>query len=312
MTDRHTRGQAIDPAVFCIWTAILDFRPPGHYRRWHDGHRRTRGRSPRSSALGGALRVHRRQRHTADPRPARGPRAAQPGRPGAGPRHCEEHRCTGSAPSSSSGAGPCATREAATSSESGRSGSARSRRSCRSSSPSGRWRPVPQPLSTRRSRWRFSTATSPSSSPSRRPRSRCATSRTSGRRRRPSRRRAAASCSRRCDPPRSVAVRRHAPGHPDGRRLTGWRSSSPFSRTCASNGYAENREETADGLYAASVPIVNQAGTTLAALTTLVPSSRVTAERREVILRELIDSRREAVRARVLDPGVRLPSITLG
>ena len=54
------------------------------------------------------------------------------------------------------------------------------------------------------------------------------------------------------------------------------------------NGYAENREETAPGLYAASVPIVNQAGTTLAALTTLVPSSRVTPERREAILQELV------------------------
>ena len=49
-------------------------------------------------------------------------------------------------------------------------------------------------------------------------------------------------------------------------------------------GFAENWDETAEGLYAASVPINNGAGTSIAALTTLVPRSRVTPERRETIV----------------------------
>ena len=41
------------------------------------------------------------------------------------------------------------------------------------------------------------------------------------------------------------------------------------------DGYAENHEETAAGLYTASVPIVNESGTVLAAMTMCVPTSRM-------------------------------------
>jgi DNA-binding IclR family transcriptional regulator len=58
-------------------------------------------------------------------------------------------------------------------------------------------------------------------------------------------------------------------------------------------GYAENVEETADGLYAASAPVVNDEGVTLAALTALVPTSRITPERRELIVSDLLALARE-------------------
>jgi DNA-binding IclR family transcriptional regulator len=54
------------------------------------------------------------------------------------------------------------------------------------------------------------------------------------------------------------------------------------------DGYAENHEETAAGLYTASVPIVNETGTVLAAMTICVPTSRMDADRRKRILADLI------------------------
>ena len=54
------------------------------------------------------------------------------------------------------------------------------------------------------------------------------------------------------------------------------------------NGYAENHEETAAGLYTASVPIVNGTGSVLAAMTMCVPTSRMDPDRRERILADLI------------------------
>jgi DNA-binding IclR family transcriptional regulator len=74
---------------------------------------------------------------------------------------------------------------------------------------------------------------------------------------------------------------------PTGRRLGGMAELGRILDDARRNGYAENWEETARGLYAASVPIVNGAGTTLASLTTLVPLSRVTPERRDAIVTEL-------------------------
>jgi DNA-binding IclR family transcriptional regulator len=71
---------------------------------------------------------------------------------------------------------------------------------------------------------------------------------------------------------------------PTGRRLGGMAELGAILDDVRQNGYAENLEETARGLYAASVPIVNDAGTTLAALTTLVPLSRATSERRAAIV----------------------------
>jgi DNA-binding IclR family transcriptional regulator len=74
---------------------------------------------------------------------------------------------------------------------------------------------------------------------------------------------------------------------PTGRRLGGTGELMKILDNVRAQGYAENWDETARGLYAASVPIVNDAGTTLAALTTLVPLSRVSPERRESIVSAL-------------------------
>ena len=74
---------------------------------------------------------------------------------------------------------------------------------------------------------------------------------------------------------------------PTGRRLDGMAELGGILAEVRRNGYAENWEETARGLYASSVPIVNDAGTTLAALTTLVPLSRATTERHDAIVNEL-------------------------
>jgi DNA-binding IclR family transcriptional regulator len=52
-------------------------------------------------------------------------------------------------------------------------------------------------------------------------------------------------------------------------------------------GYAENHEDTAVGLYTASVPIVNESGTVLAAMTVCVPTSRMSTDRRERIITDL-------------------------
>jgi DNA-binding IclR family transcriptional regulator len=74
---------------------------------------------------------------------------------------------------------------------------------------------------------------------------------------------------------------------PTRRRLGGVAELGAILDDVVRHGYAENWEETAPGLYAASVPIVNSGGTPLAALTTLVPVSRVSGERREAILAAL-------------------------
>jgi IclR family KDG regulon transcriptional repressor len=58
------------------------------------------------------------------------------------------------------------------------------------------------------------------------------------------------------------------------------------------DGYAENHEETAIGLYTASVPIANAGGRVLAAMTMCVPTSRMRAGRRERLLADLADAGR--------------------
>ena len=74
---------------------------------------------------------------------------------------------------------------------------------------------------------------------------------------------------------------------PTGRRLNGVAELHAILAEVGEQGYAENVEETADGLYAASVPVTNDDGVTLAALTTLVPVSRITPERRALIVADL-------------------------
>lgn len=74
---------------------------------------------------------------------------------------------------------------------------------------------------------------------------------------------------------------------PTGRRLNGVAELQAILAEVREQGYAENVEETADGLYAASVPVTNDDRVTLAALTTLVPVSRITPERRALIVADL-------------------------
>lgn len=75
---------------------------------------------------------------------------------------------------------------------------------------------------------------------------------------------------------------------PTGRRLNGVPELLEILDGVRERGYAENREETATGLYAASVPVVNERGATLAALTVLVPTTRLGEEREAVIVADLI------------------------
>lgn len=74
---------------------------------------------------------------------------------------------------------------------------------------------------------------------------------------------------------------------PTGRRLNGLFELRAILDDVRANGYAENDEETAAGLWAASVPVVNAAGLILAALTICVPTSRIDPERRTRILADL-------------------------
>ncbi len=74
---------------------------------------------------------------------------------------------------------------------------------------------------------------------------------------------------------------------PTGRRLNGVAELQAILAEVREQGYAENVEETADGLYAVSVPVTNDDRVTLAALTALVPVSRITPERRALIVAEL-------------------------
>lgn len=57
-------------------------------------------------------------------------------------------------------------------------------------------------------------------------------------------------------------------------------------------GYAENREETAVGLHAISVPARNSTGAVLAALTLCVPTSRLNPARRTVLIAEMQEAGR--------------------
>lgn len=74
---------------------------------------------------------------------------------------------------------------------------------------------------------------------------------------------------------------------PTGRRLNGVAELGAILERVRRDGYAENVEETAVGLHALSVPVANDAGTTLAALTLCVPTSRMTRARRDVMLADL-------------------------
>src|SRR3954468_3153838 len=75
---------------------------------------------------------------------------------------------------------------------------------------------------------------------------------------------------------------------PTGRRLRTVTELQDILARVRADGFAENHEETAAGLYTASVPILNELGTVLAAMTMCVPTSRMDPGRRDRILADLI------------------------
>ncbi len=75
---------------------------------------------------------------------------------------------------------------------------------------------------------------------------------------------------------------------PTGRRLHSVAELHGILEAVRRNGYAENEEDTASGLYALSVPARNGEGTVLAALTLCVPTSRMSTERRTVLIADLV------------------------
>jgi DNA-binding IclR family transcriptional regulator len=74
---------------------------------------------------------------------------------------------------------------------------------------------------------------------------------------------------------------------PTGRRLNGVAELQSILEEVRFRGYAENHGETADGMYAASVPVVNAEGATIAALTTCIPICRITPERQQAMVDDL-------------------------
>ena len=77
---------------------------------------------------------------------------------------------------------------------------------------------------------------------------------------------------------------------PTGRRLRGVDEFLAILDKVRREGYAENHEETAVGLYAVSVPVRNAATAVLAALTICVPTSRVDPARQKRLTGELRDA----------------------
>ena len=91
-------------------------------------------------------------------------------------------------------------------------------------------------------------------------------------------------------PPETVAAQYggRALVTPTGRRLRTPGELPEILDRVRADGFAENHEDTAAGLYTASVPIVNGTGTVLAAMTVCVPTSRMDPDRRDLILSGLI------------------------
>ena len=79
---------------------------------------------------------------------------------------------------------------------------------------------------------------------------------------------------------------------PTGRRLRGLQELQEILSRVRAQGYAENEEETAVGLYSVAVPIRNARGVVLASLTICVPTSRMNEDRRQKLIQDLRQSGR--------------------
>ncbi len=80
---------------------------------------------------------------------------------------------------------------------------------------------------------------------------------------------------------------------PTGRRLRGVSELHEILDDVRRDGFAENHEETAIGLYAVSTPVLNASGVVLAGLTVCVPTSRMNPERRELLVADLCAAGRQ-------------------
>jgi DNA-binding IclR family transcriptional regulator len=74
---------------------------------------------------------------------------------------------------------------------------------------------------------------------------------------------------------------------PTGRRLRDADELLEILEQVRQAGFAENKDETAVGLHAISVPVRNGVGAVLAALTMCVPTSRMTPSRRQALINDL-------------------------
>jgi len=79
---------------------------------------------------------------------------------------------------------------------------------------------------------------------------------------------------------------------PTGRRLRDVNELLEILREVRANGFAENKDETAVGLHAISVPVRNGTGSALAALTMCVPTSRMTPPRRQALVADVKEAGR--------------------
>jgi DNA-binding IclR family transcriptional regulator len=75
---------------------------------------------------------------------------------------------------------------------------------------------------------------------------------------------------------------------PTGRRLRGAEELLEILSDVRERGFAENDQETAVGLYTVSVPVRGRSDAVVAAMTVCVPTSRLTDDRRERIIRDLV------------------------
>jgi DNA-binding IclR family transcriptional regulator len=77
---------------------------------------------------------------------------------------------------------------------------------------------------------------------------------------------------------------------PTGRRLRGVEELLEILSEVRERGFAQNDQETAVGLYTASVPVRGASDAVVAAMTICVPTSRLAPERRERIIADLVAS----------------------
>jgi DNA-binding IclR family transcriptional regulator len=77
---------------------------------------------------------------------------------------------------------------------------------------------------------------------------------------------------------------------PTGRRLRGVEELLEILSEVRERGFAQNDQETAVGLYTASVPVRGASDAVVAAMTVCVPTSRLAPDRRERIIADLVAS----------------------